>query len=298
MIVITAPTGRIGSQLLADLIEDPETLRVIVRDRSRLPSQLRERVEIVTGTHADPAVVNQAFAGADAVFWLVPADSAAPSPRAAYLDFSQPALEAFRSHGIKHVVGISALGRGTEPAARAGHVTATLELDDAIAATGVNYRALTMPSFMDNLLGQAASIAAEGVIRWTAPADLKAPMCSTGDIARAAATLLTDRSWSGTGQLAVLGPEDISMNEVVEITSEVLGRPVSYQQAPVEAFRQRLLGFGMSEAMAQSMVDMLQAKNEGLDNGEPRTAQSSTPTSYRQWCTEVLKPAVLAAEAA
>jgi len=38
---------------------------------------------------------------------------------------------------------------------------------------------------------------------------------------------------------------------------------------------------------------MMMAKNEGLDNAEPRTAQSTTPTSFRQWCQEVLKPAVL-----
>jgi len=45
--------------------------------------------------------------------------------------------------------------------------------------------------------------------------------------------------------------------------------------------------------MAQAMLDMLDAKNKGLDNAEPRTPQSTTPTSFRQWCEEVLKPAVL-----
>jgi hypothetical protein len=49
----------------------------------------------------------------------------------------------------------------------------------------------------------------------------------------------------------------------------------------------------MSEAMAQGMTDMARAKNEGLDNGVQRTPQNSTPTSLRQWCEEVLKPAVL-----
>ena len=46
--------------------------------------------------------------------------------------------------------------------------------------------------------------------------------------------------------------------------------------------------------MAQGLLDMALAKNEGLDNAEPRTPQSSTPTTFRQWCVEVLKPAVLA----
>jgi hypothetical protein len=45
--------------------------------------------------------------------------------------------------------------------------------------------------------------------------------------------------------------------------------------------------------MAQGTLDMMVAKNEGLDNAEPRTPQSTTHTSFRQWCEEVLKPAVL-----
>jgi hypothetical protein len=55
-----------------------------------------------------------------------------------------------------------------------------------------------------------------------------------------------------------------------------------------------LTEFGISEVMAQGMVDMFAAKNNGLDNAAPRTPESTTPTSFRQWCEEVLKPAVLA----
>ena len=60
------------------------------------------------------------------------------------------------------------------------------------------------------------------------------------------------------------------------------------------AFKATLLAHGMSDAMAQGMVDMMAAKDEGLDNAEPRTAESTSPTGFRQWCEEVLKPAVLA----
>jgi hypothetical protein len=50
----------------------------------------------------------------------------------------------------------------------------------------------------------------------------------------------------------------------------------------------------MSEAMAQGQTDMAAAKNEGLDNVVARTQEATTPTTFRQWCEEVLKPAVLA----
>jgi len=39
------------------------------------------------------------------------------------------------------------------------------------------------------------------------------------------------------------------------------------------------------------MTDMMQAKNDGLDNAEPRTPASCTPTSFRQWCQDVLAKA-------
>ena len=45
--------------------------------------------------------------------------------------------------------------------------------------------------------------------------------------------------------------------------------------------------------MAQGMIDMMDAIKAGIYSGYPRTAENTTPTSFRQWCEEVLKPAVL-----
>lgn len=186
MIVITAPTGQIGGRLLDILLNEApargEELRVVVRDPTKLPDTVRARgrVDVVTGSHGDAAVVDRAFAGADAVFWLVPpAQQAPPSLDAVYSGFTRAAAKAFTAHGVGHVVGVSALGRGTPVADRAGHVTASLAMDDLIAGTGVAYRALANPTFMDNLLWQAASIRDHGVFTGTVTADRKAPVAAT-----------------------------------------------------------------------------------------------------------------------
>jgi uncharacterized protein YbjT (DUF2867 family) len=294
MIVVTAPTGLIGHQVLGNVLGSGEPIRVITRDPSRLPAEARERVEVVQGSHGDLGVVDRAFAGADAVFWLVPPDPRAASVEAAYVDFSRPACDAFERHEVQRVVGISALGRGTAVAGRAGLATASLAMDDLIAGTGVSYRALTMPSFMENLLRQAQSIREQGMFFLPIAGDRKLPSCASRDIAAAAARLLLDDSWNGHGHLAVLGPEDLSFDDMAQIMSEVLGKAVRYQQIPAQALKDRLTGAGMSDAMAQGTVDMMVAKDQGLDNAEPRTPESTTPTSFRRWCEEVLKPAVLA----
>src|SRR6266853_1980401 len=293
MVVITTPTGNIGSQVLQDLLSNRESIRVIARDPNRLAPEARNRVEIVVGSHGDGAVVNRAFQDADSVFWVVPPDPRAASVETAYVDFARPAAKALRQQGVKRVVGVSALGRGTPWATHAGLATASLAMDDLIANSGVSYRALTNPSFMDNLLRQVESIKRQGLFSLPISGDLKQPSCATRDIAAVAARLLLDHSWSGVASRPVLGPEDLSYHDMARIMSEVLGTPVRFQQIPGEAYKARLLARGMSEAMAQGNLDMWVAYNQGLDTAEPRTLESTTPTSFRQWCEEVLSPAVL-----
>src|SRR5260370_32710157 len=158
VIVITTPTGQVGRQVLGNLLDSGEELRIIARDPSQLPAEARDALDIVEGSHGDAAVVDKAFAGADAVFWLTPADRRAPSVEAAFAGFTRPAAEAFNRHGVGRVVGVSVLGRGTPWAAQAGFVTGSLAMDDLIAALSLAYRALTNPYFMENTVLQAESL--------------------------------------------------------------------------------------------------------------------------------------------
>jgi uncharacterized protein YbjT (DUF2867 family) len=293
MIVITTPAGTIGHQVLENLLDSGEHLRLVARDPAGIPADTRHLVEVIEGSHGDPAVLDQALDGADAVFWLTPPDPRAEGVEAAYVGFTRPAAEAFTKHGVKRVVGVSSLGRGTPWALRAGYVTASLAMDDLIASTGVAYRALTNPSFMDNVAGQAGAIKNQGLFFSPIDGDRKLPAVATRDIAAAASRLLLDDSWHGAGEVPLLGPADLSFNDMAKIISEVLGKDVRFRQITFEAYKDRFVGFGMSDAMAQGMTDMAWAKNEGLDNAVQRTLENSTPTSFRQWCEEVLKPAVL-----
>jgi uncharacterized protein YbjT (DUF2867 family) len=293
MIVVTTPSGNIGHQVLENLLDSGEHLRIIAADPAGIPADTRQRVEVIEGSHGDAAVVDKAFDGADAIFWLTPPDPRAESVEAAYVGFARPAAEALKKNGVRRVVGVSALGRGTPWAAQAGYVVGSLAVDDLIASTGVAYRALTNPSFMDNIAGQAGAIKNQGMFFSPIDGDRRLPTVATRDIAAAASRLLLDDGWTGVGEVPLLGPEDLSFNDMAEVISAVLDKEVRFQQITFEAYKDRFVGFGMSDAMAQGMTDMAWAKNEGLDNAVQRTPENSTPTSFRVWCEEVLKPAVL-----
>jgi uncharacterized protein YbjT (DUF2867 family) len=140
------------------------------------------------------------------VFWLVPPDAHAASVGEAYAGFTRPAAEAIRSQDVGRIVDITALGRGTDVAGHAGLVTASLAMDDLIASTGAAFRALFMPTFMDNLLHQAHVIKNQGMYADAITADLKLPTVATRDIAAVAARLLLDDTWTGQDSVPVLGP--------------------------------------------------------------------------------------------
>ncbi len=289
MIVITTPTGQIGSHVVRHCLDHGEAVRVIARDPSRLPGAVRDRVQVVRGSHGDASVIDEALAGADALFWLVPPDPHTASVEAAYLDFTRPVCDAIKRHGVQHVVDVKALARGTKWEARAGLATVSERMDELIAATGVALRSLAAPGFMDNMLMQRQPILEQGVFFGPIDANRKIPQIATRDIGAVAGQLLCDRSWSGQAHMPLLGPEDLSFDDMAAIMAERLGRPVRYQAVPFDAFEAQLRERGMSAAFVQGFTEMMRAKNEGLDNAQPRTADSTTPTTFRQWCEESLK---------
>ena len=72
----------------------------------------------------------------------------------------------------------------------------------------------------------------------------------------------------------------------------MLSREVRCRQIPLEAFKAQLRERGVSESFAQGYVEMMRAKNEGMDSAAPRAGAVSARTTCRRWCEEELKPAL------
>ncbi|WP_169981090.1 NAD(P)H-binding protein [Microbispora sp. H10836] len=102
MIVVTTPTGQIGSQLVRQLLDQDKDVRVVVRDASRLDDTVRRRVETIDGSHDDPAVLDKALPGAEALSWLVPPNPRAPSAEEHYLGFARTGAAAIARHDVGH----------------------------------------------------------------------------------------------------------------------------------------------------------------------------------------------------
>jgi uncharacterized protein YbjT (DUF2867 family) len=166
-------------------------------------------------------------------------------------------------------------------------------MEDLFRSTGAHTRALALPSFMDNILRQAASLR-DGVLSGTLPADLAMPWVATKDIAELAAGYLLDPTWTGQETVDVLGGEDLSHNDIAAVLTDVLGTPIRYEQGERGDVKAFLVSRGFSEAMAQSVIDMDIAGERGINTLLARTAENTTRTTFREFAEEAVKPAVTA----
>ena len=298
MIVITTPTGQIGRQVLGNLLDSGEQLRVIARDPSKLPAGVRKDLDIVEGSHGDAAVVDKAFAGADAVLWLTPGGPAGAVGRSRLPGFTGPAAEAF-SEARRRARRRSLHARPRHALGRPGRLRHRLAGDLGRPHRG---QRRGLPRADQPLLhGRYAPPGRRRSgtrARFFSPiaGDRKLPAVATRGIAAAASRLLRDeQAGAVTGEVPLPGPEDLSFNDMAGIIGRgARPRTCCFRRTTFEAYKGGFIRLGMSDAMAQGYTDLAWAKDQGLDNGVQRTPQNSTPTSFRQWCEQVLKPAVAA----
>ena len=290
-IVITAPTGNIGSKLVELLLAENADLTLLVRDPAKLSEQVRRKTTVKQGDLTDAEFVRQATKGADALFWLSPPSLTAPDIPAYYAALYHAAAGAVTANRIPHVVLISGGGGGNR---NAGTATQLFETEDALNATGANVLSLRCGLFMENFFWYLPTIQSDGAWYGLNRPELSVPFVATQDIAAVAAHKLLHRDWTGQSYLAVQGAADLTLAEAANILTVNTGKTIRYIQVPAEAMQGSLLGMGATPDAAQNLVTMFQAFEAGSYAAEPRTPETTTPTTLAEWSRAHLKPLLAA----
>jgi uncharacterized protein YbjT (DUF2867 family) len=290
-ILVTTPTGNIGRIVVQELLAPEFSVRVVVRDPERLPEEVRAQLEVIHGSMDDAATLRRALDGAEALFFCVPAESNLETNlREHYERFACATAEAIREAKTPRVVTISAVGKGRARAA--GPISELHTMEDILNGSGAAIRHLRCGAFMESFLGQAQSIAERGVISHPMPGHVAIPMVAGADVADVALRWLVRRDWNGIASVAVHGPEDLSFNQAAAVIERVLERPVRYQEVAANAFVQTLVSRGASTEYAQSLVAMFTELAQGIARAEPRTTETTTPTTLGNWVSAELLPTI------
>jgi len=291
MIVITAATGKIGTLLVQDLLGRGEKVRAVARDPQKLNSL--KGAEAFAADVKDAAAMANAFAGADAVFTLVPPDYGASDVRASQNKVGDVYAAAVKAAGVKHVVNLSSLG--AELPGKTGPIAGLHDNEQKLnALPDVNVLHLRPTYFMENLFVNLGLIKGQGINGSPMVPDVPLPMIATRDIAKAAAERLAKRDFKGHSVQELLGPRDVTMKEVTAVLGKAIGKPdLPYVQFAYADAEKAMAGMGLSADTARLFVEMYKAFNDRIIRPQSgRTAQNSTPTTleeFAQWFAAAYK---------
>lgn len=291
MYVVTGATGNTGRVVANRLLDQGKNVRVIGRNRERLQPFVARGAEAFVADLSDQTAVKQAFAGADAVYAMIPPDVASPDFRAQQGRVTAAIAAALEHAGVTHAVTLSSIGADKESGT--GPVVGLHGLEQALnRIAALNVVHLRAGYFMENTLGQAAAIKAMGKTAGPLRGDLKLPIIATRDIGNKAADWLLALDFNGKQARELLGQRDLSMNEATSIIGQAIDKPdLQYVQLPDAMIQPILVQMGMSPNMAALIIEMAGGLNSGHMRAlEPRTAQNTTATSFETFVKEEFVP--------
>jgi uncharacterized protein YbjT (DUF2867 family) len=292
-ILVTTPTGNIGSRIVHQLLDSGHSITLLARDPSRLSESVRGKTTVIQGSLDDASSLRAALAGANAAFFLIPP----PGPNVTHWRRWQESLgetfaAAAKASGVSRVVFLSSTGAQHDDL---GAISGLGIVERTLKAALPNVVAVRAGYFMENSFGSLPTIASQGAFYGVAGADVQQQVVATQDIGDIAARWLVDDAWTGHQVVGAHGPTTISANESAAVFSDVLGRPVRYVQIPAPALREALLAAGFPELLASGYEQMMGGMSAHFDAGdfsdEPQSAASAGAVSFREFTEKTLKPA-------
>jgi uncharacterized protein YbjT (DUF2867 family) len=292
-IAITTPSGHVGSAATDYLLDFGGDIQVklLARRRQNLDRFVRRGAEVAIGSQDDKEFMASATRDVDALLWVTPPGFGSDDVRALQNRVGKAAAFAIRSNQIPRVVNLSSIGANLSSGV--GPINGLYDVEGLLDDVTDNITHLRPGFFFENLLMQLETIKHWGRFSLPISGSRRYPMIATRDIGRVAAERLADTNWSGQYIRELHGPADLSFDEVAQILSHTLGIKIVYVQCNRQQARKALLESAMSENLADLILEMYDAVESGtLQPLEPRSPQTTTPTTLIEFAREIIFPLI------
>jgi len=227
-VLMVGATGRHAHWVLRELIRRGVEVRALVRNEERAQVARRNgAAETVVADLTEPASLKDVVAGMEGVFHIGPAHAAGEAAMGLAM------VDAARAAGVRKFVYSGVIHPSIS--AMTNHAAAKLPVEEALYSSELDFTVLQPARFMQNFERSWDDIVEHD--RLAQPYSLTVKMCSVDyrDVAEVAALAMTGGELSyGTFELCAPGMQD--SHETAAILSEVLGRPITAVQTPLDQF--------------------------------------------------------------
>lgn len=254
MILVTGATGLNGSAIIREFSRQNIPVKALVRDPTKVVAL--PAVEIVAGDMLQPATLQKAFQDVHRVLMI-------SSAREQLMETQKTFIDAAKKAGIPHIVKFSGAESGIGFDANAFRGTRQHEeVERYLENSGLAWTHLRPSQFMQMYLREVRTIISlDSIILPMGNAALS-PV-DVEDIAKIAVALLTSDGHEGKSY-DITGPEALTMTEVAEHISAVLGRTIKYVHADPEKYKQSIIAAGVPIDLVETLDELFAERRRRL----------------------------------
>lgn len=247
-ILVTGATGNVGKSLLEYLVA--QKAPVVAGTRNSNPNSTAN-IEYVEFDLKRPETYHKALLGVERVFLVRP-----PAIAKVNRDIKPFIQECVRKK-IKHVVFLSLMGIEKNP------VPPHHKIERLIRQTGIPYTFMRPSFFMQNLSTTHCLDIREDDDIFVPAGKARVSFVDTRDIGEACGIALTTHDHYNKAY-TLTGPEAITYEEVAQVFSGVLQRPIAYSNPSPFHFRKVMLARGIPKNFVNVMVALYVTTRMGM----------------------------------
>lgn len=259
--VITGSLGNTGKPITEGLLKAGHTVTVVTSKPENATKIEALGAKAAVGDVQDGAFVTKAFAGADAVYLMIPPKWDVTDWRGYQNEVGDNYIAAIRANDIRFVVLLSSVGahkgQGTGP------VDGLYDMEQKLKTVeGLNVKVLRPSYFMQNLYAMAGMVKGAGIMGSNFGGD-PIVLVHTNDIAEVALDELLRLDFTGT-QVRYIASDERTGAEVAKVLGEAIGKPETpWLVFSDEQQKQGMLGAGLNEEIAQQYTELGQSMRDG-----------------------------------
>ncbi len=262
--VLTGSVGHISKPLAQKLIAVGHEVTIISSKETNKDAIEKLGAKAAIGSVEDVSFLKKAFAGADAVYTMVPPFFGAANWKEWIGQIGKKYAEAIKSTGVKHVVNLSSIGADLPDGC--GPVSGLYKAEQALnTLADVNIKHLRPSYFFDNLLANVGLIKNMGIMGSNfGGSDYKLVLTDTNDIADVAFEELSALQFKGHS-VRYIASDERSTDEIAKLIGSAIGNPtLPWVVFTNEQAKEGMLQAGLPEEVVNNYTEMGAALQSGI----------------------------------
>jgi NAD(P)H dehydrogenase (quinone) len=279
MYAVVGATGNTGRAVVKELKALGENPVCIVRNADKAKEVLGADTKTAVAELDDRAGLQKALAGVKRVFIVT-----GHNPKSDEQQIN--VIEAAKAAGAEYIVKVSGGRDVIGPDVESVNGQAHYKIEEHLKKSGLQWTILSPGLFMQNIMGQAASIKNDGKIVQPWPKDLPVALIDVRDTGALGARVLRDPA-KHAGKMYVFSGVSTTFGEFAKVIGEAIGKPLTYVEVTLEQAEAVMKSRNMPDWLVAHLVSIARAGGKGAfskENTQPiRDIVGREPITTRQF---------------